>query len=380
MLLDYGTLRLIWWALLGVLLIGFAIMDGFDLGVAMLHPFVPKNENQRRVLLNTIGPVWEGNQVWFILGGGAVFAAWPLLYAASFSGFYLAMMLVLAGFILRPVALTYRSKRPSPAWRSFWDWAFFVSGLIPALAFGVAFGNLLLGAPFHFERNLDVVYEGNLLGLLNPFALLCGFVSVAMLTMQGGSFLATKTQGAVAARSTRLGAAAAILLALFFAVAGVLVAKVIEGYVWVGAPDWGAPSNPTLKTVAREAGAWLANYSRAPFTRAFPILGLLGAVGAAVALQLGHARTALASSSLAIAGVILTAGVSLFPFLMPSSSRPDHSLAVWDSSSSRSTLFLMLGVVVVFLPIVLGYTFWAYRVFRGLVTEESILRGDDYHY
>ena len=141
-----------------------------------------------------------------------------------------------------------------------------------------------------------------------------------------------------------------------------------------------APSNPTLKTVTREAGAWLANYGRAPFTRAFPILGLLGAVVAATTLQLGHARTALVSSSLAIAGVILTAGVSLFPFLMPSSSHPNHSLAVWDSSSSRSTLFLMLGVVVVFLPIVLAYTFWAYRVFRGLVTEASILQGDDYHY
>ncbi|MFY9658699.1 MAG: cytochrome d ubiquinol oxidase subunit II [Methylocystis sp.] len=379
-MIDYGTLRLIWWALIGVLLIGFAILDGFDIGVAILHPFVARRDIERRVTMSAIGPVWEGNQIWFVLGGGAVFAAWPLVYAVSFSGFYLAMMLVLAGFILRPVALTYRSKRPSPGWRSFWDWAFFVSGLIPALVFGVAFGNLLLGAPFHFERGLNVVYEGDLLGLLNPFALVCGLVSVAMLTMQGGSFLASKTQGAVAARSRRLGATAATLLGLLFAAAGVLVAKVIEGYVFVGAPDWEAPSNPTLKTVAREAGAWLANYGRAPFTRAFPLLGLLGAVVTAATLSLGYARTALVSSSLAIAGVILTAGASLFPFLMPSSSHPNHSLAVWDSSSSRSTLFLMLAVVVVFLPIVLAYTFWAYRVFRGLVTEASILRGDDYHY
>jgi cytochrome bd ubiquinol oxidase subunit II len=379
-MLDYGILRLIWWALIGILLIGFAILDGFDLGVAMLHPFVARGDSERRVTMNAIGPVWEGNQVWFVLGGGAVFAAWPLLYSVSFSGFYLAMMLVLIGFILRPVALTYRSKRPSPAWRAFWDWAFFVSGLIPSLVFGVAFGNLLLGAPFHFESGLNVVYEGNLLGLLNPFALLCGFVSVAMLVMQGGSFLAVKTEGEVAARARRFGAVAAIVLALLFALAGALIARVVEGYVYQGAPDWEGPSNPTLKTVAREAGGWIANYGRTPLTLALPLLGLLGAAGAAWALSMGYARTALSLSSAAIAGVILTAGASLFPFLMPSSSHPDHSLTVWDSSSSRSTLFLMLLVVVVFLPIVLAYTAWAYRVFRGRVSEAAIERGDDYRY
>ncbi len=379
-MLDYGILRLIWWALIGILLIGFAVLDGFDLGVAMLHPFVARSDTERRVTMNAIGPVWEGNQIWFVLAGGAVFAAWPVLYSVSFSGFYLAMMLVLIGFILRPVALTYRSKRPSSAWRGFWDWAFFVAGLIPSLVFGVAFGNLLRGAPFHFVGGLNVVYQGDLLGLLNPFALLCGLVSVAMLVMQGGSFLAVKTEGAVATRARRLGAAAAILTALLFALAGVLVAKLIEGYVFQGAPDWEGPSNPTRKTVTREAGAWLANYGRAPLTLLLPILGLLGAAGAAVALFKGYARTALGFSCVAIADVILTAGVSLFPFLMPSSSYPDHSLTVWDASSSRSALFLMLLVVVVFLPIVLAYTAWAYRVFRGIVTEAAIERGDDYHY
>ncbi len=379
-MLDYGTLRLIWWALLGVLLIGFAILDGFDLGVAMLHPFVARSESQRRVTLNTIGPVWEGNQIWFVLGGGAIFAAWPVLYSVSFSGFYLAMMLVLIGFILRPVAMTFRSKRSSPRWRAFWDYAFFVSGLMPSLVFGVAFGNLFLGTPFHFESGLNVRYQGALIGLLNPFALLCGFVSLSMLVLQGGSFLAVKTEGAVAARARRFGAVAAILLGVLFAVAGLLVAKFIPGYVFQSAPQWDGPSNPTLKTVAVESGAWLANYGRAPLARAAPILGLLGAAVAAAALLRGLAKTALIASSVAIAGVILTAGVSLFPFLMPSSSHPDHSLTVWDASSSRSTLFLMLLIVAVFLPIVLAYTTWAYRVFRGLVTEAAIERGDDYHY
>ena len=146
-LFDYTTLRLIWWVLLGVLLIGFAVTDGFDMGVGALLPFVAKNDTERRVAINTIGPVWEGNQVWFILGGGAIFAAWPALYALSFSGFYLAMFLVLFALILRPVGFKYRSKRESIAWRRNWDWALFVGGAVPALIFGVAVGNTLKACP-----------------------------------------------------------------------------------------------------------------------------------------------------------------------------------------------------------------------------------------
>ena len=285
MLLDYATLRLIWWALLGVLLSGFAIMDGFDLGVAMLHPFVARTDGERRVAMNAIGPVWEGNQIWFVLGGGAVFAAWPLLYAASFSGFYLAMMLVLIGFILRPVALTFRSKLESPLWRTIWDYAFFISGLVPSLVFGVAFGNLLLGAPFHFEKGLRLVYEGNLLGLLNPFSLLCGLISIAMLVMQGASFLATKTEGEITKRARRCGSVAASALLLLFTFAGIWVALGVDGYAVQGAVNMSAPSNPLLKSVVQEHGAWLANYRRMPLSFAAPLLAYLGAISTIVALR-----------------------------------------------------------------------------------------------
>jgi len=380
MLLDYATLRLIWWALLGVLLIGFAIMDGFDLGVAILHPFVARTDGERRVAMNAIGPVWEGNQIWFVLGGGAVFAAWPLLYATSFSGFYLAMMLVLIGFILRPVALTFRSKLESPLWRMIWDYAFFISGLVPSLVFGVAFGNLLLGAPFHFEKSLQLVYEGNLFGLLNPFSLLCGLISIAMLVMQGASFLAVKTEGEITARARRFGAMAAAALLLLFTLAGIWVALGVDGYAVRGAVNMSGASNPLLKTVVHEHGAWFANYGRMPLSLAAPVLAYLGAILATVALRANAAKVALLSSSLSITGVITTAGFSLFPFLLPSSSRPDHSLTVWDASSSQTTLTLMLFVVLVFLPIVLSYTAWAYRVFRGVKSEADILRGDDYAY
>jgi cytochrome d ubiquinol oxidase subunit II len=380
MLFDYGTLRIIWWALLGVLLIGFAIMDGFDLGVAMLYPFVPRSETQRRVLLNVIGPVWEGNQVWFILGGGAIFAAWPLLYAASFSGFYLAMMLVLIGLILRPVALTFRGKIDSAAWRRSWDVAFFVSGVVPSLVFGVAFGNLLLGTPFHFDNSLQFEYEGDLRGLLNPFALLCGAVSIAMLTMQGASFLASKSDGEVARRATWFGACAALILALLLSIAGAWVALRIDGFVVHGDIDMAAPSNPLWKSVGREAGAWLNTFRHAPLSLLAPLFAYLGAFGAAIALAKGAARIALILSSASVAGVIATAGFSLFPFLLPSSTHPDHSLTVWDASSSQTTLALMLVATLFFLPIVLAYTSWVFHVLRGPVTEAGIERGDDYHY
>ncbi len=380
MSLDYATLRIIWWALLGVLLIGFAVMDGFDLGVAMLHPFVARNDSQRRVLLSAIGPVWEGNQVWLILGGGAIFAAWPQLYAASFSGFYLAMMLALLGLILRPVALTFRSKMPSPAWRATWDMVFFVSGLVPSLIFGVAFGNLLVGTPFHIANNLQPVYEGGLLGLLNPFALVCGLASVAMLTMQGASFLAVKSQGDVARRAQNYGVAAALALIVILTLAGIWVAVGIDGYLIKGDIDYNGASNPLWKIVQRENGGWLHNYRVAPATLAAPALAYLGALLAAVALRMNRGGLALVSSSVSIAGVILTAGFTLFPFFMPSSSHPDQSLAVWDASSSQTTLGLMLAVVVVFLPIVLAYTVWAFRVMRGPVLEAAIERADDYSY
>ena len=208
--LDYATLRLIWWLLLGILLIGFAVMDGFDLGVATLLPAVARTDEERRIVLNVIGPVWEGNQVWLILGGGAIFAAFPPLYAVSFSGFYIAMFLILVALILRPVGFKFRSKVPDPRWRAAWDWALFVSGLVPALVFGVAMGNVLLGVPFHFDDTLRIFYEGGLFGLLTPFALLCGLVSVAMLVMHGAAMLAMKTSGAIAERARRYGSLAAL--------------------------------------------------------------------------------------------------------------------------------------------------------------------------
>jgi cytochrome bd ubiquinol oxidase subunit II len=367
-MLNYEILRLIWWALLGILLIGFAVMDGFDLGAAMLLPFVGKTDAERRVAINTVGPVWEGNQVWLVLGGGAIFAAWPTLYAVAFSGFYLAMFLALCALILRPVSFKFRSKLTNPTWRSIWDWALFACGLVPSLIFGVAFGNVIQGAPFRFDDTMRMTYEGTLFGLLNPFALLCGLVSVAMLAMHGGAYLALKAGQPIAARAAFFARRAGIVMVALFVVGGVWVATGIDGYTILGAIAHDGPSNPLLKDVVRTSGAWMANYSAYPLTILAPCLAIAGALLTIVLL--GGARNGLAfvTSAVSVASVIATAGLSIFPFLLPSSLDPKASLTVWDASSSRLTLAIMLGVTLILLPIVLVYTAWVYRVLRGRVT------------
>jgi cytochrome d ubiquinol oxidase subunit II len=372
-LFAYATLRLIWWLLMGVLLIGFAVTDGFDLGVGALLPFVANKDTERRVAINTVGPVWEGNQVWFILGGGAIFAAWPALYAISFSGFYLAMFLVLCALILRPVGFKYRSKRESPTWRRNWDWALFVGGAVPALIFGVAVGNTLQGVPFHFTDDLRPIYEGTLLGLLNPLALYCGLVSLSMLVMHGAAWLAFKADGTVADRAAAIGWKAALIAALLFAGGGVLIWLGLFGGYQVTSPIvWDGPSNPLNKTVVVDAHAWLQNFRHTPLLFVVPALGILAPLLAALGFRSRHAGLTFLASKLGVACIVATVGVAMFPIILPSSSNPGASLAVFDASSSRMTLRNMLIVTVILLPIVLAYTAWVYKVLWGKVTEASI--------
>lgn len=379
-LIDYQTLRLIWWLLLGVLLIGFAVTDGFDLGVGTLLPFVARTDLERRVVINTIGPVWEGNQVWLILGGGAIFAAWPALYAVSFSGFYLAMFAILAALILRPVGFKYRSKRESAAWRTGWDWALFAGGFVPALIFGVAVGNTLQGVPFRLDDDLRIFYEGTFFGLLNPFALLCGLVSVAMLVMHGSTWLVLKAEGVVAERARAIGTIAALLTIVLFVLGGMALYLFVAGYKITSPILTTGPSNPLLKTAEMARGAWFGNYTAHPWLLAVPAVGILGAALAALGLQLRREVMALLFSALGIAAIIATVGVSMFPFILPSSLDPRSSLTVWDTSSSHMTLFIMLVCVVIFLPLILAYTSWVYKVLWGKVDTKAIRDGEGHAY
>lgn len=376
--LDYETLRLIWWLLLGVLLTGFAVMDGFDLGVAVCLPWIAKTDMERRVLINSIAPTWEGNQVWFILGGGAIFAAWPMLYALSFSGFYLAMLLVLLALILRPVGFKYRSKMANPAWRSFWDYALFVGGFVPSLIFGVAIGNVLQGVPFHFDENLRSFYTGTFFALLNPFALLCGILSVLMLTMHGAFFLNVKTEGYLQQRARSTARICALLVMVLFTAGGVWVGLGVDGYSITSLMPHDGPSNPLFKSVVIQGGAWFANYQLMPVTVLVPVLGIIAALLAAVLAS--RPKLAFVCSAGSVIGVVATVGVSMFPFILPSSTNPAQSLTVWDSSSSQLTLLIMLVATVIFLPMILAYTTWAYRVLRGKVTEESIIKNHESAY
>jgi len=372
-LLDYTTLRLVWWLLLGVLLIGFAVMDGFDLGIGTLLPFVARTDEERRLVINTVGPVWEGNQVWLVLGGGAIFAAWPPLYAVSFSGFYLAMFLILFALILRPVGFKYRGKLPGQRWRDNWDRALFVGGFVPALVMGVAMGNVLLGVPFHFDDSQRVFYTGGLFDLLTPFALLAGLLAVAMFVAHGAAMLVLKTDGAVAERAARYGSIAALAGFALFAAGGICVALLLPGHAITSPLATDGASNPLLKSVqVTAAGGWMYNYSAMPATLLAPAAGLLGALAAALLLRARRGGQAFVASGVSIAGIILTVGLAIFPFLLPSSTQPGSGLTVWDASSSRLTLWVMLLVTAALLPIVIAYTSWVYRVLKGKTTLEEM--------
>jgi cytochrome d ubiquinol oxidase subunit II len=372
MIFDYPTLKVIWWLLIGVLLIGFAIMDGHDMGVGTLLPFIGRTDTERRVIINTVGPHWEGNQVWFVTGGGAIFAAWPLVYATAFSGFYWGMLMVLWVLFFRPVGFDYRSKIHNVTWRACWDWGLFIGSAMPPFLFGVVFGNLLQGVPFHFDRNMNSHYTGSFWGLLNPFALLVGVVSTAMITFQGAIYLAHRTEGDIQQRARHAAQGFGLLMLAGFTVAGIWLGIGNFGYVITSVIDPAAASAPLAKTVIPQAGAWLANYRAIPATLLMPVLTYLGGILAMILVARGRTLPAFVASSIAIVGIIGTAGVSMFPFVMPSSSMPNASLTVWDSVSSQRTLSIMLWVVVVFMPLIIFYTRWAYGVMAGKVTAAYI--------
>jgi cytochrome d ubiquinol oxidase subunit II len=372
---DYLTLKLIWWLLVGVLLIGFAIMDGHDMGVGMLLPVIGKDDTDRRVMINSVAPHWDGNQVWFITAGGAIFAAWPFVYATAFSGMYWALLLVLFALFFRPVGFEYRSKLQNPAWRSAWDWGLFAGSAVPALVFGVAFGNLFLGVPFHLDDTMRSFYSGSFWALLNPFALLTGVVSLSLLTLQGATFLAHRTEGALQVRAKAAAFVLTVALLTAFSGAGFIVSR-LDGYVIQSIPDVGSVLNPLMKEVTRQPGAWFANYQKMPILWLIPAVAYLGGLLVLAGLRSGKTLIAFLGSSLACLSVILTAGIALFPFILPSSEHPVSSLTAWDATSSYVTLNVMFWVAVIFVPIVLAYTSWAYHVMRGKVTREFITAND----
>ncbi|MEB6675836.1 cytochrome d ubiquinol oxidase subunit II [Acinetobacter haemolyticus] len=373
-MIEYELLKIIWWVLVGVLLIGFALTDGFDMGAMALMPFVGKTDNERRAAINTIAPHWDGNQVWFITAGGALFAAWPMVYAVAFSGMYWALLLVLFALFLRPVGFDYRSKLENTQWRTSWDWGLCIGGAVPALVFGVAFGNLFLGVPFGLDETLRSQYTGSFFALLNPFALVCGIVSLSMLCAHGGSWLMLRTNGDLfhrSAKATQL--MAAIFLACFLVAGAWLYFGSIEGYSYATAIDTNAALNPLAKEVVTNANhGWMNNYSTYPITVAAPVAAILGAILALISAVKQKAAITFTGTSLMIVGAILTAGFALFPFLLPSNIDPTSSLTMWDAVSSHKTLGVMTVAACIFVPLILIYTSWSYYKMWGVITSKHI--------
>lgn len=376
---DYEVLRIIWWVLLGVLLIGFAIMDGFDLGVGILLPFVAKTDSERRIVLNSVGPVWDGNQVWLILGGGAIFAAWPYVYAVSFSGFYFAMLLVLLALILRPVGFDYRSKIQNKTWRQIWDICLFISGLVPSLVFGVAIGNVLQGVPFSFDEFMVIENKISFFGLFTPFSLLCGLLSVAMLTCHGATYLAIKTEGEILQRVKKALKIFPFTTIALFAIGGVLL-NFVDCYKITDFAGVLSESNPLRKTVLSASGCWYDNYNKYNWIIAAPLLGFVGQILIPFFITKNNFGKAFIASSLSIFGIIATVGLTMFPFILPSSLNPSSSLTIWDASSSEFTLMVMFIAAIIFVPIILAYTSWVYAVLRGKVTEKDIKKDSNFLY
>lgn len=379
-MLDYELLKIIWWVLVVVLLIGFAVTDGFDMGVGMLLPFAAREDIERRQTLNVLAPHWDGNQVWLITAGGAIFAAWPLVYSIAFSGFYWAMILVLFSLFFRPVGFEYRSKIANSTWRSAWDWGLFAGSFVPALVFGVAFGNLFQGVPVQLDEFVRLTYHGNFFQLLNPFAVVCGLVSVCLLVMHGGTYLQLRSDDDVEERSQKFVIIAGIGFMVTFTIAGAWLAfGGIEAYQVTAIGDTNTALSVAGKTVER-GGSWLDNYQHAPGLLLAPLLAFVGAILAMLLSAKDRPGMAFIFSSLAIVGTIVTAAGSLFPFVMPSSFAPSDSLLLWDAVSSEKTLGIMFLVACIFVPIVLAYTVWGYWKLAGRVRKQNILDNPMGHY
>jgi cytochrome d ubiquinol oxidase subunit II len=333
-------LQTVWFLLIGILLVGYAVLDGFDLGAGIVHLFVARDDTERRNVLNSIGPVWDGNEVWLVTGGGALFAAFPLVYATVFSGFYLAVMLILGALILRAISIEFRGKEENRLWRLGWDIGFTVGSGLAALLFGVALGNVVRGLPL----DAGGVYRDGLVGLLNPFALVMGVLTLALAAQQGSSWLVLKTEGALQARARRSG----------------VVATLVVIVAWFVATDlaW-FDSNRVFDNFARNPLAWVG-----------PVIAVIALVSMLYAYRMRQELLGFVMSSVAIVGLAATAGATLYPNLVPAVD-PSRSLTVNNAHSSDVTLTVMLVVALIGMPIVLAYTGFIYWKFKGKVRLEE---------
>lgn len=380
-MIDYTVLKVIWWMLIGIVLIIYACTAGFDAGVTMYMPFLRK-EGDRRVVLNTSAPTWDGNFTWIVFAGGGLFVVWPVVYSMAFSGMYAAMLIILFSLFLRPPSFEYRSKVDNPRWRRMCDWGLFISGVVPVFVFGVAFGNCFLGFPFHFQpHTLRQFYTGGILDLFSPFAVIAGLTSVTMSLMHGSVFLQRRTEGHIRKLAFKVHVYTAVILLALFTVAGLMLLYHIKGFNLVSSPA--DPTRYPLNNVVTHSGSWIDSYMNYPMKFFPPVIAYAGILESLWAAYYGWLSTAFWASCCAVGGIIGTAGFTLFPFIMPSSTTSNESLTVWNSVSSQYALNIMLYVGVVLLFIILGYKIFAYHTIwakKSIITHEDIEKDSHTYY
>jgi cytochrome d ubiquinol oxidase subunit II len=324
----------IWFLLIAVLWIGYFVLEGFDFGLGILLPFLGRNDGERRALISAIGPVWDGNEVWLLVAGGATFAAFPNWYATLFSGFYLALFLILVALIIRGVAFEYRSKRESARWRQAWDWAIFVGSAVPALLWGVAFANIVAGVPIDKDMN----FTGSLLTLLNPFGLLGGLVTLTLFMTHGAAYIALKTEGVLRERANKV-------------LIGIGLVAAVAAVAFLG---------------------WLQASTMVASSAAVSVVAAVALVGALIANRLRHEGWAFIGTAVTIGLAVVALFLHLYPNVMPSSTNAAYNLTITNASSTDYTLSIMTVVAVIFTPLVLLYQGWSYWVFRKRVTADRI--------
>lgn len=380
MLFDYDTLQVMWWLLVGVLLIGFALTNGMDMAVSALLFKVGKTSQERGAIISTIAPHWDGNQVWLITAGGAVFAAWPEVYAASFSGLYWGMLIVLFAIWLRPLAFDYRNHKQDERWLKRWDIALTVGSLVPIFLFGVVFGNLLQGLPFYADENVRWHYDGvfltALLPLLDPFSLLCGLISVTMLCTLGCLWIQLRMVEEIAQRVKVLTLGLAFATVALFCLAG-LWSYQFDGWELVAEAPADSFHAILDKTVAVHEHGLYMNYHKLWILWLVPVIAIFAMLKAGIAGAKGLPVKGMVYGSISVAMIIATAACALFPFILPSSIDPNSSLTIWDATSSHLTLQCMLYAVIIFVPIAVAYTVWAYKRMWGKVDISASGYGHD---
>lgn len=374
--LSYGVLKIIFWCILCFLFSGFAIMDGHVIGVGSLLPFLGKTDEERRVIINAVASHWEGNQVWLISGVGLTFAAFPLIYSTLFSVFYWVIIIALWTLFLRPVGFDYRSKIQDIRWRKFWDFILFLGSFIPSIVFGIIVGNLLQGIPFYFNEQMVSFYLGSFSDFLNPFAIFCGIISSLILIFHGAIYLMHITEDSIYDRSYKVVKFTGILILILFSIAGLIIYYYIPGYHVSSHIDISSYSTPLDKKVIREVGLWLYNY-KSPFTIIIPIFAYIGILLAIFFEKYKKTLLSFVFSSIGVSSIVLTVALSMFPFILPSSyGSYTSSLTVWDSVSSKRSLIVMLLVIILFVPMILFYTRWAYKVLSGKITVAYVKKND----